>query len=66
MARKKMLKGNSQDVINANVQMLKDNGYSHSRATRCALCHANKKHDKHAKSVAGKVVNQLGKMSIKG
>jgi hypothetical protein len=48
MARKPLLKGKSQDVINANVKTLKDAGYSHARATRCALCHANKKHDKHA------------------
>jgi hypothetical protein len=54
----KMLKGKSHDIINANIQMLKDNGYSHSRATRCALCHANKKHDKHAKKVAAKVAKQ--------
>lgn len=52
----KMLKGKSQDVIDANIKMLKDKGYSHGRATRCALCHANKKHDKHAKSIAEKVV----------
>lgn len=44
MAKRKMLKGNSPDVINSNIQMLKDNGYSHARATRCAMCHANKKH----------------------
>jgi hypothetical protein len=63
--RKKMLKGKSPDVINANIQMLKDQGYSHGRATRCALCHANKKHDSHAKSVAAKVTNKLGKMILK-
>lgn len=49
MARKKMLKGNSPDVVQANVKMLCDAGYSHARATRCALCHANKKNGKSKK-----------------
>ena len=66
MARKKMLKGNSQDVINTNVQMLKDAGYSHGRAMRCALCHANKKHDKHSKSIAAKVSKPSSRMAISG
>jgi hypothetical protein len=43
----KMLKGKTQDVIDSNIKMLCDQGYSHAKATRCALCHANKKHDKH-------------------
>ena len=62
---KKMLKGNHPDIINSNIQMLKDAGYSHARATRCAMCHANKKHDKHAKSVAKKVVKPNSQVSIK-
>jgi hypothetical protein len=53
-----MIKGNSPDVISANIQMLKDNGYSHAKATRCAMCHANKKHSQHSKSVAKKVVKK--------
>jgi len=62
----KMLKGKSQDIIDANVKMLKDGGYSHARATRCALCHANKKHDKHAKGIAAKVTKQNPQVVIKG
>jgi hypothetical protein len=54
----KLLKGKSQDIIDANIRTLKDNGYSHARATRCALCHANKKHDHKAKQVAAKVSKQ--------
>jgi hypothetical protein len=53
--RKKLLKGKGQDVINANIKMLKDAGYSHAKATRCALCHANKKHDKHVESINKKI-----------
>lgn len=62
----KLLKGKTQDVINANIQMLKDSGYSHSRATRCALCHANKKHDKTAKRIASKVTKNNPQVTIKG
>lgn len=61
----KMLKGNSQDIIDANIRMLKDGGYSHTRATRCALCHANKKHDKHAKNIASKVTKNNSQVTIK-
>jgi len=61
----KMLKGKTQDIIDANIRMLKDKGYSHGRATRCALCHANKKHDKHAKSIASKVVSKDKQVAIK-
>ena len=63
---KKMLNGKTQDVINANIQMLKDGGYSHSRATRCALCHANKKHDKDTKRIASKAVKNSKQVIIKG
>ena len=59
MARKKLLKGNSQDIINTNIKTLTDAGYTESRATRCALCHANKKHDKHTKKVAAKVAKHF-------
>lgn len=55
---RKMLKGASNDVIDANVRMLKDSGYEHNRAVRCALCYANKKHSKHIKKVASKVVKK--------
>jgi len=61
----KMLKGKTQDIIDANIRMLKDQGYSHGRATRCALCHANKKHDKHAKSIASKAAKSIGQFTIK-
>lgn len=61
----KMLKGNSQDIIDANIRMLKDKGYSHGRATRCALCHANKKHDTHVKSIASKVLKKTKQVTIK-
>ena len=67
MARPKLLKGKSQDVIDANIQMLKNAGYEHNRAVRCALCHANKKHAEHAKRVAAKVVKKDSTtMKIKG
>lgn len=52
----KLLKGKGQDIIDANVRTLKESGYSHARALRCALCHANKKHGHDAKRVASKVV----------
>lgn len=55
MKKNNLLKGKSPDVISANIQTLKNAGYSHARATRCAMCHANKKHDSHAKKVAAKV-----------
>jgi hypothetical protein len=61
----KMLKGNSQDVIDANIRMLKDSGYSHSRATRCALCHANKKHSKHEKGITAKITKKNSQVTIK-
>jgi hypothetical protein len=60
-----LLKGKTQDVINANIKMLCDQGYSHARATRCALCHANKKHDKHAASIAKKVTKKESQVKIK-
>jgi hypothetical protein len=60
-----LLKGKSQDVIDANIRMLKDKGYSHGRAVRCALCHANKKHDKHTKSVISKVTKPVSQVTIK-
>jgi len=50
-----LLKGNSRDIIDANARTLRDNGYSHASAMRCAMCHANKKHDHKAKNVAKKV-----------
>lgn len=65
MARK-MLKGNHPGVISANIKMLKANGYSHARATRCALCHANKKNDKHVKRIAEKVTKKSDTMQVKG
>lgn len=55
MTRKNLLKGNTPDIINANVNTLKNAGYSHASATRCAMCHANKKHASQAKSIAAKV-----------
>lgn len=55
MHRKNLLKGNRPDVISANVSTLKNAGYSHASALRCAMCHANKKHDKHAKKMSAKV-----------
>lgn len=51
-----MLKGKSQDVVDANIRMLKDRGYSHSRAVRTALCCANKNHTKTTKRLASKIV----------
>lgn len=60
MAKKSnLLKGNHPDIVNSNIKTLKDAGYEHNRAVRCALCHANKKHDKHAKKVASKVVKSM-------
>lgn len=61
----KLLKGKHQDVIDANIQMLKNAGYSHGRATRCALCHANKNHDTHAKSIAKKIIKRNDQVTIK-
>ena len=53
-----MLKGNSPDVVNSNIQMLKDSGYEHDKAVRCALCYSNKKHASDAKRVSKKVVKK--------
>ena len=58
MAKNNLLKGIHPDIISSNVRTLKNAGYDHARAVRCALCHANKKHDKHAKSVAKKVAKK--------
>lgn len=55
MRYKKLLVGNRPDVISANVNTLKNAGYSAASAMRCAMCHANKKHGKHANKVAAKV-----------
>ena len=66
MARKNLLKGNSADIISANTNMLKRAGYSHARALRCALCHANKKHDKHVKAIGKKIVKNNPQVSVKG
>lgn len=38
----RLLPGASQDIINSNVQMLKEQGYSHPRAVRTALAHMTK------------------------
>lgn len=64
MARKKLLKGNSHDIVAANTKMLKEAGYSHARALRCALCHANKKHDKHVKSIGKKITKNNPQVTI--
>lgn len=63
--KQKLLKGKSPDIIDANVRTLKAAGYEHNRALRCALCHANKKHDKHAKKVAAKVAKSSDGIQIK-
>lgn len=65
MPKNNLLKGDSPDIISANVRTLCDAGYSHAKALRCAMCHANKKHDKHAKSVADKVVKKESGVRIK-
>lgn len=65
MAKNNLLKGKSPDIINANINTLKNAGYSHSRATRCAMCHANKKHDKHSKSIAAKVTKTEAGVKVK-
>ena len=65
MARGKLLKGKSQDIIDANIQTLKNAGYEHNRAVRCALCHANKNHAAKAKKIAAKVTKQESQVKIK-
>lgn len=55
---KQMLKGKTPDIIDANVRMLKESGYSHARALRCAMCHANKKHSHDAKRIGKKVATK--------
>lgn len=65
MARAKLLHGKTQDIIDANIGMLKNAGYEHSRAVRCALCHANKNHAAHAKKVAAKAAKQTDRMVLK-
>lgn len=55
---KQLLKGNRPDIISANVQTLKDAGYDDKKALRCAMCHANKKHDHKAKTLAKKVTKK--------
>ncbi len=64
---KKLLKGNSPDIVDANVRMLKDGGLSHAHATHLALKHANKKHDTAAKKIAAKVAkSETMHVKIKG
>lgn len=56
MARvNKLLAGNRPDVINSNITTLKNAGYSHASATRCAMCHANKKYSSVVKKVSAKI-----------
>lgn len=38
----RLLPGAHQDIIDSNVQMLKEQGYSHPRAVRTALAHMTK------------------------
>jgi hypothetical protein len=65
MAKNKLLKGNRPDIISLNVKTLKDAGYEHNRAVRCAMCHANKKHGKHAQTVAKKVTKKSEGVGLK-
>jgi hypothetical protein len=65
MAKSNLLKGSSPDIINTNINTLKNAGYSHARATRCAMCHANKKHAAHGKKVAKKVVNMGNEKGVR-
>lgn len=53
-----LLKGKHVDVINTNINTLKNAGYSHASATRCAMCHANKNHLGAAKKIAAKVIQK--------
>jgi hypothetical protein len=57
MAKNNLLKGTSHDIIHANVQTLKNAGYTHTRAVRCALCHA-KNSTARLKKVANTVVKK--------
>lgn len=50
-----LLKGKHPDIIHANTQTLISAGYNHGNALRCALCHANKLHNKDAARIANKV-----------
>jgi hypothetical protein len=63
--RAKLLHGNSQDVIDANINSLKNSGYSHAHATHFALRHANKKHGAKAKKIAAKVIKKSDQVTIK-
>lgn len=66
MAKNNLLKGNSPDIISANVRTLKNAGYAHNKALRCAMCHANKKSEAHNKKVAAKVVkNNFMQVKVK-
>lgn len=60
----KLLKGKTQDVIDANIRTLKDSGYEHGRAVRTALCCANKNHKHDAKRIAKKVVKKSDKLVV--
>lgn len=61
----KLLKGNRPDIIDSNIKTLKNAGYSHNSAVRCAMCHANKKHAKHAKQIAKKVTKKNDQVQLK-
>lgn len=52
MEKVKLLKGNSPDIVSANVTKLKEAGYSHNHATHFALRHASKRSAKAAKRAA--------------
>ena len=56
----KLLKGDSSDIVNSNINSLKEAGYSHNHATHFAMRHAKKK----TKKIVAKMAN-MGSEQVK-
>lgn len=65
MEKVKLLKGNSPDIVSANVTKLKEAGYSHNHATHFALRHASKKNKSAMKRATKAITHKSNEMQIK-
>lgn len=66
MAKVKLLKGNTPDIISANVNSLKSSGLSHAHATHLSMKHANKKLSSKVKNITSKVTKKVKGIKIIG
>lgn len=65
MARSNLLAGDSHDIIASNIQTLKNAGYSHTRAVRCALCHSKASVKQRLSKISNKVANKVPSLKVK-